>query len=72
MVWIGLLGATLSFKTQSDAVLMESVFPKLPHIMSIFANTITSGRITILNIYFIFFQNRANFQGGRVYRLAAF
>lgn len=30
MVWTGLLGATLSFKTQSDAVLMQSVFPTPP------------------------------------------
>ena len=30
MVWTGLLGATLSFKTRSDAVLMDSVFPEPP------------------------------------------
>lgn len=29
-------------------------------------------RINLLNFYFIFFQNRTNFQGGGVYRLAAF
>ena len=45
MVWTGLLGATLSFKTQSDAVLMESVFPKPPHIMSIFAKSFQSAAV---------------------------
>lgn len=30
MVWTGLLGATLSFKTKADAVLMQSIFPPPP------------------------------------------
>ena len=38
----GLLGATLSFKAQSDAVLMQSVFPDPPHVLAIFAKTIQS------------------------------
>lgn len=31
MIWLGLLGATMSFKTRMDAVLMKSVFPERPH-----------------------------------------
>ncbi len=31
MIWLGLLGATMSFKTRMDAVLVESIFPARPH-----------------------------------------
>ena len=40
MVWTGLLGATLSFKTRLDAVLMNSVFPKRPNYLGYLADAI--------------------------------
>lgn len=55
MVWTGLLGATLSFKTQSDAVLMKSVFPKAPHILAVFANAIQSAAVLTFILPVIYF-----------------
>jgi TRAP-type C4-dicarboxylate transport system permease small subunit len=38
MVWTGLLGATLSFKTKTDAVLLASVFPARPRLLGYLAD----------------------------------
>ena len=68
-----LLGATLSFKTQSDAVLMESVFPKPPHIMSIFAKSLQSAAVLTFIlpvIYFCFIGLRGGFAKGYLSRQA--
>ena len=73
MVWPGLLGATLSFKTQSDAVLMESIFPKPPHIMSIFAKSLQSAAVLTFIlpvIYFCFIGLRGGFAKGYLARQA--
>lgn len=71
MVWTGLLGATLSFKTQSDAVLMESVFPEPPHVLATFAIAIQG--IAVLTfllpvIYFCFFGLTGGFAKGYLAR----
>ena len=71
MVWTGLLGATLSFKTQSDAVLMQSVFPDPPHILATFAKAIQS--LAVLTfilpvIYFCFIGLRGGFAKGYLAR----
>ncbi|UWQ92572.1 TRAP transporter small permease subunit [Rhodobacteraceae bacterium M382] len=71
MVWTGLLGATLSFKTQSDAVLMQSVFPEPPHILAAFAKAIQS--LAVLTfilpvIYFCFIGLRGGFAKGYLAR----
>jgi uncharacterized membrane protein (DUF485 family) len=68
-----LLGATLSFKTQSDAVLMESIFPKPPHIMSIFAKSLQSAAVLTFIlpvIYFCFIGLRGGFAKGYLARQA--
>lgn len=71
MVWTGLLGATLSFKTQSDAVLMQSVFPDPPHILAFFAKALQS--LAVLTfilpvIYFCFIGLRGGFAKGYLAR----
>ena len=71
MVWTGLLGATLSFKTQSDAVLMQSVFPEPPHVLAFFAKAIQS--LAVLTfilpvIYFCFIGLRGGFAKGYLAR----
>ena len=71
MVWTGLMGATLSFKTQSDAVLMESVFPEPPHLLATFAKAIQS--LAVLTfilpvIYFCFIGLRGGFAKGYLAR----
>lgn len=71
MVWTGLLGATLSFKTQSDAVLMQSVFPKPPHILGIFANAVQSAAVLTFIlpvIYFCFIGLKGGFAKGYLAR----
>lgn len=71
MVWTGLLGATLSFKTQSDAVLMESVFPQRPHILGLMAEAIqTAAILTFILpvIYFCFIGLRGGFAKGYLAR----
>jgi hypothetical protein len=71
MVWTGLLGATLSFKTQSDAVLMQSVFPDPPHILAAFAKAIQSLAVLIFIlpvIYFCFVGLRGGFAKGYLAR----
>ncbi|MDQ2095563.1 TRAP transporter small permease [Rhodalgimonas zhirmunskyi] len=71
MVWTGLLGATLSFKTGSDAVLMESVFPKRPHFLGFLAEAIQSAAVLIFIlpvIYFCFIGLRGGFAKGYLAR----
>lgn len=71
MVWTGLLGATLSFKTQSDAVLMESVFPRRPHFLGLCAEAIQSAAILTFIlpvIYFCFIGLRGGFAKGYLAR----
>jgi len=71
MVWTGLMGATLSFKTKSDAVLMQSVFPKPPHRLAVFATAIQSAAVLIFIlpvIYFCFIGLRGGFAKGYLAR----
>jgi TRAP-type C4-dicarboxylate transport system permease small subunit len=71
MVWTGLLGATLSFKTKSDAVLMDSVFPQHPHILGILGEAIQSAAILTFIlpvIYFCFIGLRGGFGKGYLAR----
>ncbi|WP_346893350.1 TRAP transporter small permease subunit [uncultured Roseibium sp.] len=73
MVWTGLLGATLSFKTHSDAVLMQSIFPKRPHILGLLAETIETAAIltfTLPVIYYCFVGLRGGFAKGYLARQA--
>ena len=55
MVWTGLLGATLSFKTRSDAVLMQSVFPKPSQILSALGEAIQSAAVLIFILPVVYF-----------------
>jgi TRAP-type C4-dicarboxylate transport system permease small subunit len=71
MVWTGLLGATLSFKTRSDAVLMQSVFPQPPHILATFAKAVEG--LAVLTfilpvIYFCFIGLKGGFAKGYLAR----
>lgn len=71
MVWTGLLGATLSFKTQSDAVLMENVFPDSPNILAVFAKFIQSAAVltfVLPVIYFCFIGLKGGFAKGYLAR----
>ena len=71
MVWTGLLGATLSFKTRSDAVLMQSVFPKPSHILSALGEAIQSAAVLIFVlpvVYFCFVGLRGGFAKGYLAR----
>jgi len=71
MVWTGLLGATLSFKTRSDAVLMDSVFPKSPHRLSLFSEFVQSAAVLIFVlpvVYFCFVGLRGGFAKGYLAR----
>ncbi|WP_210165619.1 TRAP transporter small permease [Hoeflea phototrophica] len=71
MVWTGLLGATLSFKTRSDAVLMDSVFPKRPHYLGLLAEAIQSAAVLIFVlpvVYFCFIGLRGGFAKGYLAR----
>lgn len=73
MVWTGLLGATLSFKTRADAVLMESVFPRRPHVLSFAADAIQSAAVLIFVtpvVYFCFIGLRGGFAKGYLARQA--
>lgn len=55
MVWTGLLGATLSFKTRSDAVLMESVWPQRPNILGFVAEAIQTLAVLIFVLPVVYF-----------------
>lgn len=71
MVWTGLLGATLSFKSQSDAVLMGSVFPQRPHVLGLLAEAIqTAAVLTFILpvVYFCFIGLRGGFAKGYLAR----
>lgn len=71
MVWTGLLGATLSFKTRSDAVLMQSVFPRRPHFLAFLAEAVQSAAILIFVlpvVYFCFIGLRGGFAKGYLAR----
>lgn len=71
MVWTGLLGATLSFKTQTDAVLMESIFPKRHSFFAMITNAIQSAAILtfILPVlYFCFIGLKGGFAKGYLAR----
>ncbi len=71
MVWTGLLGATLSFKTRTDAVLMQSVFPKRPHGLAFLAEAIQSAAVLIFVlpvVYFCFIGLRGGFAKGYLAR----
>ncbi len=73
MVWTGLLGATLSFKTRSDAVLLDSVFPKRPNILGLIAEAIQSAAVLTFIlpvIYFCFIGLRGGFAKGYLARQA--
>jgi len=73
MVWTGLLGATLSFKTQDDAVLMQSVFPKRPHMLGVIAEAIQSAAVltfVLPVIYFCFIGLKGGFAKGYLARQA--
>ena len=74
MVWTGLLGATLSFKTRSDAVLMASVFPARPNWLGFMAEAIQSAAVLTFilpTIYFCFIGLRGGFARGYLVRQAA-
>jgi len=71
MVWTGLLGATLSFKTRSDAVLMDSVFPERPNYLGYLADAIQSAAVLIFVlpvVYFCFIGLRGGFAKGYLAR----
>ena len=71
MVWTGLLGATLSFKTRSDAVLMQSVVPERPHLLGFLAEAIHSAAVltfVLPVVYFCFIGLRGGFTKGYLAR----
>ena len=71
MVWTGLLGATLSFKTRLDAVLMNSVFPKRPNYLGYLADAIQGAAVLIFVlpvVYFCFIGLRGGFAKGYLAR----
>ena len=71
MVWTGLLGATLSFKTRLDAVLMNSVFPKRPNYLGYLSDAIQSAAVLIFVlpvVYFCFIGLRGGFAKGYLAR----
>ncbi len=73
MVWTGLLGATLSFKTRSDAVLMSSVLPDRPHLLGFLAEAIQSAAVIVFTgpvLYFCFIGLRGGFEKGYLARQA--
>lgn len=73
MVWTGLLGATLSFKTRADAVLMQSVFPQRPHILGLLTEAIQSAAVIVFIapvVYFCFIGLRGGFAKGYLARQA--
>ncbi|WP_265519719.1 TRAP transporter small permease [Nitratireductor luteus] len=73
MVWTGVLGATLSFKTRSDAVLLQSVFPDPPALLGVIAEAIQSLAIlsfTLPVVYFSFVGLRGGFSKGYLVRQA--
>lgn len=73
MVWTGLLGATLSFKTRADAVLMQSVFPPAPHLLGHLARALESLAVlafVLPVLYFSVFDFRGSTARGYLMRQA--
>lgn len=73
MVWTGLLGATLSFKTRTDAVLLDSVFPERPSFLGTVAEAIRSAAVltfVLPVLYFCFIGLRGGFAKGYLARQA--
>lgn len=73
MVWAGLLGATLSFKTRSDAVLLKSIFPAPPAALGVFAELVQSLAVltfTLPVVYFCFMGLRGGFAKSYLMRQA--
>lgn len=73
MVWSGLLGATMSFKERSDAVLLESVMPPRPHLLGWFADIMHSLAVAVFLcpiIYFSLFDLHGTFGRGFLGRQA--
>ena len=71
MVWTGLLGATLSFKTRADAVLMQSVFPERPHYLGLLAEFVQTAAVltfVLPVVYFCFVGLRGGFDKGYLAR----
>lgn len=67
MVWTGLLGATLSFKTKTDAVLLASVFPGRPRALGYVADAVQTVAVLAFVgpiIWYCFFDLRGQFGRG--------
>ena len=73
MVWTGLLGATLSFKTCSDAVLMDSLAPPPPHPLGRIAAVLRGAAVAVFMLpvlYFCVFGLHGTFWHGYLARQA--
>lgn len=73
MVWSGLLGATLAFKARTDAVLVDSVFPKRPHFLGVLAESIQTTAVVIFLgpvVWFCFFGLHGGLAKGYLARQA--
>jgi TRAP-type C4-dicarboxylate transport system permease small subunit len=73
MVWTGLLGATLSFKTRADAVLLNSVFPARPRLLGYLAEALQGAAVVVFVgpvLYFCFIGLRGGFAKGYLARQA--
>lgn len=71
MVWAGLLGATLSFKTRADAVLMQSIAPERPNLLAYLAEAVHSAAVltfVLPVVYFCFVGLRGGFAKGYLAR----
>ncbi|OAN67644.1 permease [Sulfitobacter sp. EhC04] len=71
MVWTGLLGATLSFKSRADAVLMQSIAPPRPSPLAYLAEAVHSAAVLTFIlpvIYFCFIGLRGGFAKGYLAR----
>lgn len=67
MVWTGLLGATLSFKTKTDAVLLASVLPPRPRLLGYLADGVhTVAVLAFIGpiLWYCFFDLRGQFGRG--------
>jgi TRAP-type C4-dicarboxylate transport system permease small subunit len=73
MVWTGLLGATLSFKARSDAVLLDSVFPRRPRLLAFLAEALRSAAVITFAgpvLWYSFIGLRGGFAKGYLARQA--
>lgn len=67
MVWTGLLGATLSFKAKTDAVLLASVFPDRPNVLGYMADALHTLAVLVFIVpilWYCFFDLRGQFGRG--------